>query len=117
MSKSTTHESTDDDFENQRLIASGEADNNYGTNKELDDPNSNGQQGNMSLPINEDEREAVSLLLQYLEDKDRYDFYTGGPLEALTTLSYSENINLRRSAALAFAEITEKFVRAVPKKL
>lgn len=115
--KSTTHESTDDDFENQRLIASGEADNNYGTNKELDDPNSNGQQGNMSLPINEDEREAVSLLLQYLEDKDRYDFYTGGPLEALTTLSYSENINLRRSAALAFAEITEKFVRAVPKEV
>lgn len=115
--KSTTHQSTDDDFENQRLIASGEADNNYGTNKELDDPNSNGQQGNMSLPINEDEREAVSLLLQYLEDKDRYDFYTGGPLEALTTLSYSENINLRRSAALAFAEITEKFVRAVPKEV
>lgn len=65
------------------------------------------------LPIAENEREAVTLLLGYLEDKDRFDFYSGKPLKALTTLVYSDNLNLQRSAALAFAEITEKFVRPV----
>lgn len=65
------------------------------------------------LPIAENEREAVTSLLGYLEDKDRYDFYSGGPLKSLTTLVYSDNLNLQRSAALAFAEISEKFVRPV----
>ncbi|QLG71350.1 hypothetical protein HG535_0B03900 [Zygotorulaspora mrakii] len=65
------------------------------------------------LPIADNEREAVTLLLGYLEDKDRFDFYSGKPLKALTTLVYSDNLNLQRSAALAFAEITEKFVRPV----
>lgn len=32
---------------------------------------------------------------------------------ALTTLSFSDNVDLQRSAALAFAEITEKEVRPV----
>lgn len=65
------------------------------------------------LPIADNEREAVTQLLGYLEDKDNLDFYSGGPLKALTTLVYSDNLNLQRSAALAFAEITEKYVRQV----
>ncbi|CCE66058.1 hypothetical protein TPHA_0O00890 [Tetrapisispora phaffii CBS 4417] len=69
------------------------------------------------LPISDNEREAVTALLGYLEDKDRYDFYSGGPLKALTTLVYSENLNLQKSAALAFAEITEKYVRLVDRSV
>ncbi|AGO12312.1 AaceriAEL048Wp [[Ashbya] aceris (nom. inval.)] len=69
------------------------------------------------LPIAENEREAVTSLLGYLEDKDNYDFYSGGPLKALTTLVYSDNLNLQRSAALAFAEITEKYVRPVDREV
>ena len=34
-------------------------------------------------------------------------------MAALTTLSFSDNVDLQRSAALAFAEITEKEVREV----
>ncbi|EKC99211.1 Vacuolar protein 8 [Trichosporon asahii var. asahii CBS 8904] len=52
----------------------------------------------------ENEREAVADLLQYLESS---------PLAALTTLSFSDNVDLQRSAALAFAEITEKEVHEV----
>ncbi|CAH03078.1 protein anchor VAC8 [Kluyveromyces lactis] len=65
------------------------------------------------LPIAENEREAVTSLLEFLENKDQYDFYSGKPLRALTTLVYSDNLNLQRSAALAFAEITEKYVSPV----
>ena len=36
-----------------------------------------------------------------------------GAWGALTTLSFSDNVDLQRSAALAFAEITEKEVRPV----
>ena len=79
----------------------------------------------------ENEREAVADLLQYLEstsnrpttlifcclyypkDRTTTNFFTGSPLSALTTLSFSDNIDLQRSAALAFAEITEKEVRQV----
>ncbi|KAG8902776.1 Vacuolar protein 8 [Tulasnella sp. 417] len=61
----------------------------------------------------ENEREAVADLLQYLENRTTTNFFTGSPLNALTTLSFSENIDLQRSAALAFAEITEKEVRQV----
>jgi hypothetical protein len=41
---------------------------------------------------------------------DRTDstFFDGEPLRALTTLSFSQNVDLQRSAALAFAEITER---------
>lgn len=58
--------------------------------------------------LGDNEREAVSNLLQYLES--RPDNYTqlGEALGALTTLSYSSNLELQRSAALTFAEITEK---------
>lgn len=77
----------------------------------------------------ENEREAVAELLQYLEsmfstialyqilftspDRTTTNFFTGSPLSALTTLSFSDNVDLQRSAALAFAEITEKEVRPV----
>ena len=80
----------------------------------------------------ENEREAVADLLQFLEsmqdpcpeyclsrcspltpDRTNTNFFSGPPLTALTTLSFSDNVDLQRSAALAFAEITEKEVRPV----
>ncbi|KAF2762534.1 ARM repeat-containing protein [Pseudovirgaria hyperparasitica] len=59
------------------------------------------------------EREAVADLLGYLEDRANTDFYSGPPLQALSILVYSENIDLQRSASLTFAEITEGNVREV----
>jgi vacuolar protein 8 len=56
----------------------------------------------------DNEREAVADLLQYLENRNETNFFKGPPLQALSTLSYSDNVDLQRSAALAFAEITEK---------
>jgi hypothetical protein len=47
------------------------------------------------------------------EDRTTTNFFSGSPLSALTTLSFSDNVDLQRSAALAFAEITEKEVRPV----
>lgn len=54
------------------------------------------------------EREAVTDLLNFLENRQETDFFTGGPLNALSTLVYSHNIDLQRSASLTFAEITER---------
>lgn len=71
------------------------------------------------------EREAVADLLGFLENVPRpaiavphhctdlaqraeTDFFTGEPLRALSTLVYSDNIDLQRSASLTFAEITER---------
>ena len=54
------------------------------------------------------EREAVADLLQYLENRAETDFFSGEPLRALSTLVYSENVDLQRSASLTFAEITER---------
>jgi hypothetical protein len=48
-----------------------------------------------------------------LPDRTTTNFFTGSPLAALTILSFSDNVDLQRSAALAFAEITEKEVRQV----
>ncbi|RCI11612.1 hypothetical protein L249_7753 [Ophiocordyceps polyrhachis-furcata BCC 54312] len=59
------------------------------------------------------EREAVADLLQYLENRGETDFFSGEPLRALSTLVFSENIDLQRSASLTFAEITERDVRQV----
>ncbi|KAH0590246.1 Vacuolar protein 8 [Termitomyces sp. 'cryptogamus'] len=74
-------------------------------------------QGHKSQPYEplllENEREAVADLLQYLENRATTNFFTGPPLASLTTLSFSDNVDLQRSAALAFAEITEKEVRPV----
>lgn len=36
------------------------------------------------------------------------DFFSGPPLQALSTLVYSDNLDLQRSASLTFAEITER---------
>lgn len=36
------------------------------------------------------------------------DFFSGEPLNALSTLVYSQNVDLQRSASLTFAEITER---------
>ncbi|KAK4656535.1 Vacuolar protein 8 [Podospora pseudocomata] len=61
----------------------------------------------------DNEREAVADLLQYLENRGETDFFSGEPLRALSTLVFSDNIDLQRSASLTFAEITERDVRAV----
>ncbi|KAI9309228.1 vacuolar protein 8, partial [Cunninghamella echinulata] len=61
----------------------------------------------------ENEREAIAELLQYLENRSHTNFFEGEPLRPLSTLAYSDNVDLQRSAALAFAEITEKDVRQV----
>lgn len=77
--------------------------------------------------LHENEREAVADLLQYLENvpphlslhylsshtyayfkRAETDFFSGDPLRALSTLVYSDNIDLQRSASLTFAEITER---------
>ncbi|KAL0089378.1 vacuolar protein 8 [Phycomyces blakesleeanus] len=59
------------------------------------------------------ERVAISELLRYLENRDPNTFFEGEALNALSTLAFSANVDLQRSAALAFAEITEKDVRTV----
>ncbi|KAI8460475.1 armadillo-type protein [Phakopsora pachyrhizi] len=52
-----------------------------------------------------------SLLL--VLDQTNTNFFTGEPLKALSTLSFSDNVNLQRLATLAIAEITGKDVREV----
>ena len=49
-------------------------------------------------------------------DRTNTNFFSGPPLAALTTLSFSENVDLQRSAALAFAEIIKKEDRPVEDK-
>lgn len=61
----------------------------------------------------ESEREAVADLLQFLENRGETDFFSGEPLRALSTLVFSDNVDLQRSASLTFAEITERDVREV----
>ena len=46
--------------------------------------------------------------LSDLEQRNETDFFTGEPLRALSTLVYSDNVDLQRSASLTFAEITER---------
>lgn len=88
--------------------------------------------------LQESEREAITELLQYLEskiyhfsfiiylftltfftylDRNHTNFFDGQPLRALATLAFSDNVDLQRSAALAFAEITEKGFFNTHKKL
>lgn len=74
---------------------------------------SSNQNQNYEPVLLDNEREAVADLLQYLENRNETNFFKGAPLQALSTLSYSDNVDLQRSAALAFAEITEKEVRPV----
>lgn len=42
------------------------------------------------------------------------NFFSGEPLRALSTLVYSDNVDLQRSASLTFAEITERGERWIP---
>ncbi|KAI9790320.1 MAG: Vacuolar protein 8 [Piccolia ochrophora] len=56
----------------------------------------------------------ADLLHELTKDKrTETDFFTGDPLKALSTLVYSDNVDLQRSASLTFAEITERDVREV----
>ncbi|KAG2206725.1 hypothetical protein INT47_003667 [Mucor saturninus] len=73
----------------------------------------NSQTGLYEPLLQENEREAITELLQYLENRNTTNFFQGQPLRALATLALSDNVDLQRSAALAFAEITEKDVRQV----
>lgn len=71
--------------------------------------------GASSAPLlQQNERNAIAELLSFLENRNEVDFFTESPLKALSTLVYSNNTDLQRSAALAFAEITEKDVKPLP---
>lgn len=67
--------------------------------------------------LGEEERVAVETLLQYLDNRDENDLFSERSLEALTILVQSDNLELQRSAALAFAEITEKYISSVDGKV
>ncbi|KAG0149188.1 hypothetical protein CROQUDRAFT_352608 [Cronartium quercuum f. sp. fusiforme G11] len=58
-------------------------------------------------------RDAVPSLLQFLKYRTDFNFFAGEPLKSLSTLSFSDNVDLQRSAALAFSEIIEKDGREV----
>lgn len=47
-------------------------------------------------------------LLTSTQQRAETDFFSGEPLRALSTLVYSDNVDLQRSASLTFAEITER---------
>ncbi|ORX62528.1 vacuolar protein 8 [Hesseltinella vesiculosa] len=65
----------------------------------------------MALPIS---LTLFCLMLFFIDiDRSHTNFFEGEPLRPLSTLAYSDNVDLQRSAALAFAEITEKDVRQV----
>lgn len=80
-----------------------------------------------SQVLGDKERQAVAVLLHYLENvsfcdnqflantvqRDEHEFFNSETLTALTTLVDSNNLELQRSAALAFAEITEKNAKPV----
>lgn len=63
--------------------------------------------------LQQNERNAIADLLNYLENRGDTDFFSAGPMKALSTLVYLDNLDLQRLAAMAFAEITEKDVRPV----
>ncbi|OMH83423.1 Vacuolar protein 8 [Zancudomyces culisetae] len=62
------------------------------------------------------ERQAVNQLIQYFENRADVNFYEGEPLRALSTLAYSGHIELQKSAAIAFSEVSEIDVRAVSRE-
>src|SRR5271168_5073121 len=43
-----------------------------------------------------------------MQQRGETDFFSGEPLRALSTLVFSDNVDLQRSASLTFAEITER---------
>ena len=95
----------------------------------LTSPPARSKDGLYEPALADSEREAVADLLQYLENvrafdslssewslglmltdtqRGETDFFSGEPLQSLSTLVYSENVDLQRSASLTFAEITER---------
>jgi len=63
----------------------------------------------------EEEREAVHDLLAYLDSADSKEpTINDARLKALCVLTYSDNDTLQRSAALCFAEISDRMRSAVP---
>lgn len=65
----------------------------------------------------ENERRAVEVLLEYLDNREEGVLLSEAALDALVTLVNSDNLDLQRSAALTFAEITEKSFAAVDSKV
>ncbi|XP_078584645.1 uncharacterized protein LOC144866825 [Branchiostoma floridae x Branchiostoma japonicum] len=61
----------------------------------------------------DNEREAVNRLLRFLEQKEEKPHLTDERLHALCTLSYSDNVELQRSAALCFSEISSRMMAPV----
>ncbi|XP_066268414.1 uncharacterized protein [Branchiostoma lanceolatum] len=61
----------------------------------------------------DNEREAVNRLLRFLEQKEEKPLLTDERLHALCTLSYSDNVELQRSAALCFSEISSRMLAPV----
>jgi hypothetical protein len=62
--------------------------------------------------LRETERDAVTSLLQYLEQggdlNNPHKTISADKLRDLCTLAYSDNVDLQRSAALCFSELSEK---------
>jgi vacuolar protein 8 len=54
------------------------------------------------------ERDAVNDLLKFLQNDEVSTEITSDRLSALRTLAYSDNVDLQRSAALCFSEISER---------
>jgi len=69
---------------------------------------------NRLAPSHPNTNHIPSLRSSTTSDRSETNFFEGEPLTALSTLSYSENVDLQRSAALAFAEITEKVNSLMP---
>ena len=55
----------------------------------------------------------METLLHYFDNREEQDLFNERSLDALTTLVQSDNLELRRSAALTFAEITENYISPV----
>lgn len=50
-------------------------------------------------------------------DRTNTNFFSGPPLATLATLSFSDDVDVQLTAALAFAEITEKEDRSVGREI
>ena len=55
-------------------------------------------------------------MLIWTLDHANTDFFSGPPLAALKTLSFSKNIDLQRRAALAFTEASKKENQRIKRK-
>ena len=51
---------------------------------------------------------AANIVHFLVQQRGETDFFSGEPLRSLSTLVYSDNVDLQRSASLTFAEITER---------